>query len=278
MTHYALHALHVMLKLSSPQTQDFWEIPVLYEDDYLLALDKPSGLLSSPEGPDPNRPNLLKLLHEGIAAGKPWATEHRLSYLMNAHRLDAEVSGVLLLAKAKEALITLNNLFGSERPYKKFLALVQGEPTEERWEVDAAVMSQAAPAGFYRVDPRRGKRARTTFKVLERFAGWALLQAELLTDRPHQIRAHLRSVGLPLVGDPLYDGKPLFLSNLKPGYQPKSGQAEAPLLGRPAVHAEELRLPHPVTGQELRLTAPWPHDLLVALKYLRKYAGGAGGA
>ena len=117
------------IKLSSPATRKFWEIPVLFEDEYLLALDKPGGLLTSPDRYDPQRPNLMKLLHAAIAGGKPWARERGLNYLMNAHRLDFETSGVILLAKSKPALVALANLFGSEKPLKKYAALVQGTPT-----------------------------------------------------------------------------------------------------------------------------------------------------
>ncbi|MEY2466476.1 MAG: hypothetical protein QOD03_997, partial [Verrucomicrobiota bacterium] len=70
------------IKLSSPATHEFWEIPVLFEDEHLLALDKPSGLLTSPDRLDANRPNLMKLLHAGITENKPWARERGLTYLM----------------------------------------------------------------------------------------------------------------------------------------------------------------------------------------------------
>src|SRR6185503_7672768 len=106
------------LKLSSPETKEFWEIPVLFEDEHLFAINKPACLLTSPDRYDPNRPNLMKLLHAGIAARKPWAALRCLSYLANAHRLDFETTGVLLLAKTKPALVHLANLFGNEKPVK----------------------------------------------------------------------------------------------------------------------------------------------------------------
>lgn len=264
-----------VLKLSAPATREFWEIPVLYEDDHLLALDKPSGLLSSPDRYDPNRPNLMKLLHAGITEGKPWAAQRGLTYLMNAHRLDFETSGVMLLAKNKPVLVALANLFGSEKPCKRYAALVQGAPREDRFEVDARLAAHPAQPGLVRVEPKRGKRARTRFEVRERFDGWTLLSAEPLTGRTHQIRAHLRYAGFPLVGDELYGGKPLLLSRLKKGYRLKPKQVERPLLCRVALHAEALSLPHPVTGQPLHVEAPWPKDLSVALKYLRRYATSA---
>ena len=83
---------------------------------------------------------------------------------------------------------------------------------------------------------------------------------------------HLRQAGLPIVGDTLYGGSPLLLSRLKTDYQLKPGKTERPLIDRVALHAEELRLAHPVTGVEVVITAPWPKDLTVAVKYLRRYA------
>ncbi len=244
---------------------------MLYEDEHLVAIDKPAGLLTSPDRYDPNRPNLMKLLHAGITENKSWATERGLTYLMNAHRLDFETSGVLLLARNKPALVALANLFGSEKPLKRYIALVQGTPNEERFEVTASLGPHPARPGLVRVDPKRGKRARTLFSVAERFSGWTLLHCEPLTGRTHQIRAHLRSVALPIVGDALYGGKPLFLSRLKADYRLKPGQQERPLISRVALHAEQLVVTHPVTGQTLTVFAPWPKDFSVALKYLRRY-------
>ena len=260
------------IKLSSPAARQFWEIAVLFEDASLLALDKPGGLLTSPDRYDPQRPNLMKLLHHGIAAGKPWARERGLNYLMNAHRLDFETSGVILLAKTKPALVALADLFGSEKPHKQYAALVQGTPAEDKFAVDAPLAPHPVKTGLVRVDLKSGKRARTRFEVLERFSGWALLRCAPLTGRTHQIRVHLRHAGLPIVGDELYGGKPLWLSRLKRDYRLKRGREERPLISRVALHAEQLTLPHPVTGATLTITAPWPKDLKVAVKYLRQFA------
>lgn len=260
------------IKLSSPATREFWEIAVLYEDRDLLALDKPSGLLTSPDRYDPNRPNLMKLLHGGIADAKPWAKERGLSYLMNAHRLDFETSGIILLAKSKPILVELANLFGSEKPIKSYTALAQGRPTTDLLQIDGKLAPHPVKVGLIRVDPKRGKRARTTVEVRERFDGWTLLTCRPLTGRTHQIRVHLSHIGLPIVGDTLYGGKPLWLSRLKQDYHLKRDQEERPLIGRVALHAEKLTLAHPVTGELLTIEAPWPKDLTVGLKYLRRFA------
>jgi RluA family pseudouridine synthase len=260
------------IKLSSRATSEFWEIPVLYEDEHLLALDKPSGLLTSPDRYDPARPNLMKLIHAAITESKPWARERSLSYLMNAHRLDFETSGVILLAKSKPVLVQLANLFGSEKPAKKYGALVQGAPAADEFQSDAKLAPHPANPAIIRVDQKRGKKAMTLFHARERFEGWTWLECRPLTGRTHQLRVHLRTLGLPIVADNLYGGKPLWLSRLKSDYRLKPDREERPLIGRLALHAEELVLTHPITGTVVSIQAPLPKDITVGLKYLRRYA------
>jgi RluA family pseudouridine synthase len=276
-----------VIKLSWPVTRGFWEIPVLFEDEHLLALDKPSGLATSPEvdaisaveadaakTPPIEQPSLMKLLHAGIAAGKPWAVERKLTYLNSEHRLDGDTSGVIVLTKSKEAHIALSNLFSCDKPLRKYIALVRGTLIEESFEVNARIGTHAVKAGLMRVDKDNGKVAKTKITLLENFtrAGHALVKCEPVTDRLHQIRLHLSHVDLPIVADELYGGKKLWLSRLKSDYRLKPGREERPLISRVALHSEELTLPHPITGEMLTITAPQPKDLKVALKYLRLYA------
>jgi RluA family pseudouridine synthase len=260
------------IKLSSPATGQFWEIPVLFEDDHLIALDKPAGLLTSPDRYDPERPNLMKLLHRDVERGATWARQRQLSYLANAHRLDLETTGVLLLAKDKPTLVALTNQFGSNKPLKTYLALVHGTPSSPAFDVDAKLAPHPAKAGLMCVDMRRGKQAHTSFEVLERFRGYTLLKCQPRTGRTHQVRVHLLVSGLPIVSDMLYGGGALLLSRLKSGYRRKPGQAERPLLRRAALHAAQLQISHPANGTEVVITSPWPNDLTVAVRYLRRYA------
>jgi RluA family pseudouridine synthase len=262
------------IKLSSPATREFWEIPVLFEDAHLLALEKPAGLLTSPDRFDANRPSLMKLLLDGLAAGKPWARERGLAYLSIAHRLDFETSGVLLLAKNKPALVALADLFGSEKPLRKYVALAWGSPPTKHFEVDSKLAPHPVKPGQMRVDAKDGKKSRTEFEVLEQFSDWTLLRCSPLTDRPHQIRVHLKHSGFPVVADELYGGKKLWLSRLKKDFRLKPGREERPLISRTALHLEELSLPHPVTNELVTIQSEWPKDIKVSVKYLRQYASG----
>jgi RluA family pseudouridine synthase len=262
-----------VIKLSAPATKEFWEIPVLYEDDHLLALNKPAKLLSSPDRYDPDRPNLMRLLHQGITEGKPWAKERGLTYLMNAHRLDFETTGVMLMAKSRPVLVQLSTLFGSEKPLKTYVALVQGDPEQPEWELDAPIGMHPLKVGLYRVDRKNGKRSRTRFEALQLFDGYTLVKCQPLTGRTHQIRVHLKYCHLPICGDTLYGGRPLWLSSLKRDYRLKPGREERPLISSVALHAEKLELPHPVTSAPVAIVAEWPKDLRVAVKYLKQYIG-----
>lgn len=261
-----------VIKLSSPATREFWELPVLFEDEYLLAIDKPARLLTSPDRYDPQRPNLMKLLHAGVEQAKPWAKQRDLSYLMNAHRLDFETSGVILLAKTKPALIALANQFGSAVVQKKYIALVHGLPVQPAFEVDAKLSPHPVKVGLMRVDEKNGKRAHTDFELLEKFSNYSVLNCRPRTGRTHQIRVHLRQAGLPIVADELYGGSPLLLSRLKQGYYLKPNRVEHPLMNRVALHAAELKLAHPIIGTEITILSPLPKDLTVAVKYLRQFA------
>jgi RluA family pseudouridine synthase len=259
------------IKLSSPGSHQFWEIPVLFEDDALLAIDKPPGLATSPDNPDSEEPNLISLLHSAIHDAKPWARERGLTFLTNVHRLDPEVSGAFLLAKSKDVSSKLANSFGSEQVIHRHLALVQGFPDQEQMDITHKLAPHPARPGRVHVDPKNGKRSHTRIAIQERFDGWSLLICDALTNRPHQIRVHLRYVGLPLAGDSLYGGRPLLLSRLKSDYRLKANKTERPLLGRPALHSESLTFPHPLTSASITFSAPLPKDLSVALKYLRRY-------
>jgi RluA family pseudouridine synthase len=260
------------IKLSSPATAQFWEIPILFEDQHLLALDKPAGLPVSPDRHAPARSSLMDLLHRDLARGASWARARGLAYLMNTHRLDCETSGVLLLAKDKPALLALAAQFGAEKPLQLCLALVRGAAPSPEFLCEAGLASHPLRPGYVRVDWRKGKRARTAFVVRESFRGFLLLECRPLTNRPHQIRAHLKHLRLPLVGDDLYGGSPLLLSTLKTGYRLKPGRAEKPLICRPALHVAELIICPPGSSESVIICAPLPKDLGVAVKYLRRYA------
>jgi len=266
--------VNATVKLSSPATREFWEIPVLHEDDHLLVLDKPAGLLTSPSREALERPSLMKLLHDGITAGKPWARERNITYLANAHRLDFETGGVLVLAKSKSALVALVDQLGSDKPLRQYVALVHGAPPHDSFVVDEKIASHPTRPGMMRVDSRHGKKAKTEFAVVETFSNWSLVGCTPRGERPQQIRLHLSHAGFPVVADELYRGKNLWLSRLKRDFYLKPGREERPLISTTALHLAEMDILHPVTKEKLSIKSELPKSFRVALKYLRQYAKG----
>jgi len=261
-----------VIKLRFPDGSTQWEIPVLHEDDQLLALLKPARLLTSPDRYDPLRPNLMRLLHYDIARGAAWVRQRQIQYLANVHRLDFETSGVLLLAKSKPALVALANQFSAQSVSKIYIALVHGKPLTLPLRIEAKIGPHPTKTGLMRVDEKGGKSAVTDVALRELFSGYALLECRPVTGRTHQIRVHLQKAGLRIVGDTLYGGGILLLSNLKAGYRLKPHREEKPLLDRVALHAEQLTVTHPFDQRKITITAPWSKDLRVATKYLRQFA------
>jgi RluA family pseudouridine synthase len=213
---------------------------VLWQDEALLAVNKPAGIAVLVEGWDPHKPYLTGLLRERF--GRVW----------NVHRLDKDTSGVLLLARSALAHRALNTQFQQGQVRKTYHALVVGQPEwQERW-VRLPLRTNGDRRHRSVVDLEGGKPSETEFHLLEGFGAYALLEAIPHSGRTHQIRAHLAAIGFPLVVDALYgDGKPL------------------PTLERTGLHACLLALAHPLTGQNLKLEAPYPQDFSRSLACLR---------
>jgi 23S rRNA-/tRNA-specific pseudouridylate synthase len=258
------------LKISTP-AHEFWELEVLFEDPHLLAVHKPAGLRLHPDPAAPDSPSILGLLHAGIAANKSWTADHNLEYVDAPYRLDAELSGVALLAKSRPVMTELASQFGSGKPSWSFLALVSGQPPDE-FESTGKIGPDLHHEGRMRIDPAHGKKSCTGFHVESRYKPGALVRCSPLQDRPHQVRLHLQQAGHPACGDTLYRGRILYLSSFKPDYHLKPNREEKPLTPRPAVHCEAVRFLHPDTKEEQEVICPLAKDLAVALKYLTRYA------
>lgn len=233
---------------------------VLYEDDQLLAFDKPAGLLVVPDRWDRDLANLMQFVQQQYSAD-----------VTNVHRLDRETSGVLLCAKNADAARHLAKQFEAHTVEKKYLALVRNGPSEESGLIDLPLAPDTQRLGRNRIS-RDGKPSATRYQVLERLvAGVNFVAAMPTTGRTHQIRVHLAAIGAPIIGDALYgDGRPLFLSDLKRNFKSKRGQ-ETPLLQRLALHAEELTFEHPASGERVTVCSPLPRDLELALANARKF-------
>jgi 23S rRNA pseudouridine1911/1915/1917 synthase len=225
-------------------------LPVLYRDDSLLVIDKPAGLLAVPTSPEAE--------HEDTAVARVHAFATHLSprhpYVGVVHRLDRDTSGALAFALTPPARGALRTLFREHRMERRYAALVDGDPRQDEGVIDLPISD--AYEGKRRVarEGEPSRPARTRWRVVERFAGGALLEVELETGRQHQIRLHLAHIGLPVVGDTVY-GQDLRLPRLP-----------AP---RQMLHARVLAFLHPLTGVEVRCESPLPADFKAALRQLR---------
>ncbi len=261
-----------IIKLSSPATKQYWEIPVLFEDGDLLVLDKPSDLPAVQSYSDVETVNLLALLRRDIENNATWVRSRpQIPLLDILYILDPETTGVLAFTKTKIAHDFLANFLGSEKPFRVFHTLVHGVPREPSIKLNAGITPHPARHGLMKVDVKRGKKAITHFSLLESFNHYSYLQCTPITDRFAQIRAHLRYIKCPIVCDTLYFGKPLYLSSIKPKYHPSRKHDERPLIARTALHCSEIRIPHPSTGEQILIEAPLAKDINVALKMLRRY-------
>ncbi|GAB4358852.1 MAG: 23S rRNA pseudouridine(955/2504/2580) synthase RluC [Methylohalobius crimeensis] len=224
------------------------EACILYEDDGLLAINKPSGM------PVHGGSGLQGGVIEGLRQVRPEAR-----FLELVHRLDKDTSGCLLIAKRKQALRELHRIFREDQVDKRYLALLNGVGRRRREMVDVSLRKFVLHGGerFVKVD-REGKPSRTEFRTLERFTEATLVEARLLTGRTHQIRVHAAYLGHPILGDTRY------------------GDEEANRLWRQRglkrlfLHAWRLALPHPAGGSPLRLEAPLDADLEHLLEHLKK--------
>ena len=183
-------------------------IPILYEDRAVMAIDKPRGWMLVPFSWQKTSRNLQAALTSSIAAKDFWARSRNLKFIRFVHRLDAETTGILLLAKSLGAVDTYGNLFESRKMEKVYLAVVHGTPKQPEWICRAKIGPDPDVRGRMKVDPRGGKAAETAFRLLQTVGNWSLIEAHPFTGRTHQIRIHLLDSGLPIVGDELYGPEP----------------------------------------------------------------------
>lgn len=250
-------AVTVDRDVASAESQDVPEsipLSVVYEDDHLLVIDKPAGLVVHPGAGNPSGTLLNALLaHAPDTRALPRAGI--------VHRLDKDTTGLMVVAKTAEAQTSLVRQLHDRTVSRVYRAVASGNVAGEG-TVDAPVGRHPVQRTRMAVTTR-GREALTRYAVLERGTGWTLLECRLATGRTHQIRVHLAHIGHPLLGDPAYGPR-----NLAPALRDSADR-----LGRQALHAHALRLVHPHTRETMEWEAAMPADLTLMLESLRRTAG-----
>ena len=235
-------------------------IPIEYEDDQLIVINKPAGLLSVPDRYDAELPNALTQLSQSYGEMRP------------VHRLDRDTSGLLCFARSQEAQRSLSQQFEGRSVTKTYLAIVEGIPPIETGEIDYSLGPHPGKPRQMIVS-NRGKEARTVYRILEPLGRFSLLEVKIFTGRTHQIRVHLAAVGNPLIVDALYGPRQqLKLSEIKGRrYRANRSGEERPLLSRQPLHAYTLGFLHPTTNEELSWECEPPKDMRATVNQLRKW-------
>jgi 23S rRNA pseudouridine1911/1915/1917 synthase len=216
---------------------------IAYEDEHLLVVDKPAGLVVHPGAGHASGTLVQELLGRGLAGGNP----ERPGIV---HRLDRDTSGLLVVARTQEAYDGLRALVRRRALEREYLALVRGRPRSRRGRIEAPIGRDRRDPTRMSLDTGSPKQAVTHFEVVELLPEHALLRIRLETGRTHQIRVHLAAIGLPVAGDRTYG-------------------ATEPGLERQFLHAARLAFSHPVTGGRVEAASPLPPDLEAALARAR---------
>ncbi len=222
-------------------------LAILYEDEDLIVLNKPPGIVVHP-GAGRTSGTLVNALlaHCGKLPGIGGVERPGI-----VHRLDRDTSGALVVAKTEAAHLALSRAFKARRVQKRYLALVHGEVREETGRIVAAIGRRVHDRKRMGVRTSGGREARTGYRVLRRLAGKTLLELDLETGRTHQIRVHLSHIGHPVIGDQVYGGR----------RERRASASDSPHAERQMLHAWRLGFPHPRSGDWLEFTAPIPEDL-----------------
>lgn len=224
-------------------------INVIYEDDWLIVVDKPAGMVVHPGSGNKTGTLVNALLH--YCGPLPETDDARRPGIV--HRLDKNTSGVMVAAKRDRAMRSLSKQFQNRKVKKRYVAIVKGIVEMDNGIVDAPLARHKVDRKKMAVDHDKGKAAKTVYHVERRFKGFTLLKLEPETGRTHQIRVHMKLLGHPLVGDILYGGNRM--------------------MARQALHAEMLGFTHPDTGKYVEFISPVPADMKETIEMLEAGAG-----
>ena len=249
----------------APQGQDI-PLNVVYEDDYLIIIDKPAGMVVHPAAGNEDGTLVNALIHH---CGDSLSGIGGVKRPGIVHRIDKDTSGLMVVAKTDAAHSGLADQFADHSLERAYLAIVRRRPYPAEATIDEAIGRSPRNRKKMAVVGRGGKHAVTHFKTLQRLGDAAsLVECRLETGRTHQIRVHMTHIGHPLIGDPVY-GRSQRSKSLAPEVREAISN-----FSRQALHAYVIGFIHPVTEEPIRFESPVPADMAALIKVLEASANG----
>lgn len=231
----------------------------IYEDDSLIIINKPAGLLTIGDRYDRNAPNLRAILDE------------KYQHIFVVHRLDRDTSGIMVFAKNPAVHKILNEQFANLEVEKKYHVVCDGVIFKDNVEINIPLMPDPRKPGRT-IPSARGKESLSILNVIDRYRHSTFAEIDLITGRHHQIRAHLAAIGHPLLVDEIYGKASEFkLSQIKKRFNLKKNEVERPIISRITMHAYSLQFIHPISGEKIIFEAEYPKDFKALIEVLNKY-------
>ncbi len=233
------------------------KLDIVFENDDIVAINKPSGMLTIPDRFNTEIPSLYTLLQK------------QYDKIFIVHRLDRDTSGIVIFAKNEQAHKWLSGLFENRTIDKHYLGIVKGSPLNKKGVINEPIAENQHQKGIMIIN-KRGKPSITEYEVVDDFGIYSLVKFKILSGRTHQIRVHMKHIGHPIACDETYgDGKPVLISSFKKKFKLNREQEEQPILKRLGLHAYQIKF-NSQAGQPVEIIAEVPKDFKALLQQLSK--------
>jgi len=261
----------IINKILTRDKEDRYTIEILHEDDDIIVVHKPAGLLSIPDHWDKEKSHLRGVLESYLSKK---INNNNAGEIFVVHRLDKDTSGIMIFAKNSESHKNLSMQFEQRTITKKYFAIVCGHPVPAEGVINERIGKKLKKGGKKFIDPRKGSPSQTDYKVVKEYRDYSLIEAIPHTGRMHQIRVHLAHIGCPLAVDTVYsdpEKSGIEICDVKHRTKRKNDVEPKYIINRLTLHATQIDFLHPANSEKLSFSVPPPKDFSSLLKQLDKW-------